>query len=113
MQTGRHTNVCVAAFDTTGRVCTSIPQSDVPGRHHLVLHYWMMVLTFQLWPHCRPHRWARCAADLHSDRAASVCRCVRVGDAAVVAVAAGCRKLELLSLHGLRTLTDRSVGVSG
>lgn len=104
--------MCVAAFATIGRVCTSIPQSDVPGRHRLVLHG-MPVLTFQLWPHCRPHRWAWCAADLHSDRAASVCRCVRVDDAAVVAVAAGCRKLELLSLHGLRTLTDRSVGVSG
>lgn len=33
--------------------------------------------------------------------------CIRVGDAGLVPVAAGCRKLELLSLHGLRLVTDR------
>lgn len=44
------------------------------------------------------------------------CRWVRIGcatcsinDAGVVALAAGCRKLQLLSLHGLRLVSDRWV----
>ncbi len=46
-------------------------------------------------------------AACHELRELSLTWCVQLTDAAVTALAAGCPKLELLSLHGLRGITDR------
>ena len=50
-----------------------------------------------------------CSATIVTDRSVPPRRCVQVTDAGVCALAAGCPRLELLSLHGLRGVTDASV----
>jgi F-box/leucine-rich repeat protein 2/20 len=48
-------------------------------------------------------------AACHRLREVSLTWCVQLTDTAVTALAAGCPDLELLSLHGLNGITDRSV----
>ena len=53
--------------------------------------------NWRCWRYC--HRSQRCAKYAG--------RCIRANDAGMVAVSRSCRRLQLLSLHGLRLVTDR------
>ena len=48
-------------------------------------------------------------AACHELRHANLTWCVQLSDAALIALAMGCPKLELLSVHGLQRITDASI----